>query len=44
MVTLVDESVKNRWEEEFDKGSNKDYPNIELVRLENGFLITVQVN
>ena len=37
MVTLVDESVKNRWEKEFDKGSNKDYPNIELVRLEKWF-------
>ncbi len=37
MVTLVDLSVKNRWEKEFDKGSNKDYPNIELVRLEKWF-------
>jgi ubiquinone/menaquinone biosynthesis C-methylase UbiE len=37
MVTLVDLTVKNRWEKEFDKGSNKDYPNIELVRLEKWF-------
>jgi ubiquinone/menaquinone biosynthesis C-methylase UbiE len=37
MINLVDLSVKNRWEEEFDKGSNKDYPNIELVRLEKWF-------
>ena len=37
MVTLVDLSVKNRWEKEFDKGSDKDYPNIELVRLEKWF-------
>ena len=31
MVTLVDLAVKNRWEKEFNKGSNKDYPNIKLV-------------
>ena len=37
MVTLVDLEVKNRWEKEFNKGSNKDYPNIELVRLEKWF-------
>ena len=37
MVTLVDLTVKNRWEKEFNKGSNKDYPNIELVRLEKWF-------
>jgi ubiquinone/menaquinone biosynthesis C-methylase UbiE len=37
MVTLVDLTVKNRWEKEFDKGSNKYYPNIELVRLEKWF-------
>ena len=37
MISLVDLSVKDRWEEEFDKGSNKDYPNIELVRLEKWF-------
>ena len=37
MITLVDLTVKNRWEKEFNKGSNKDYPNIELVRLEKWF-------
>ena len=37
MVALVDLSVKNRWEKEFDRGSDKDYPNIELVRLEKWF-------
>jgi ubiquinone/menaquinone biosynthesis C-methylase UbiE len=37
MVALVDLIVKNRWEKEFNKGSNKDYPNIELVRLEKWF-------
>jgi ubiquinone/menaquinone biosynthesis C-methylase UbiE len=37
MVTLVDLTVKNRWEKEFNKGSHKDYPNIELVRLEKWF-------
>ena len=31
MINLVDLSVKDRWEEEFDKGSNKDYPNIEIL-------------
>ena len=37
MITLVDSVVKNRWEKEFDSGTDKDYPNIELVRLEKWF-------
>ena len=37
MVTLVDELVKDRWEKEFDAGTDKNYPNIDLVRLEKWF-------
>jgi len=37
MVTLVDPIVKSRWEKEAKKGSNKSYPNIDLVRLEKWF-------
>ena len=37
MTTLVDESVRHRWEKEYAKGSEKNYPNIELVRLEKWF-------
>ena len=37
MVTLVDAIVKDRWEKEFKSGSDKNYPNIELVRLEKWF-------
>jgi len=37
MVTLVDEIVKDRWEKEFDAGTDKNYPNIDLVRLEKWF-------
>ena len=37
MTTLVDEAVRHRWEKEYAKGSEKNYPNIELVRLEKWF-------
>ena len=37
MTTLVDEAVRHRWEKEYAKGSEKKYPNIELVRLEKWF-------
>ena len=37
MTTLVDERVRNRWEKEYEKGSEKDYPNIEIVRLQKWF-------
>ena len=37
MTTLVDAIVKNRWEKEFKDGTDKDYPNIDLVRLEKWF-------
>ena len=33
MITLVDSVVKNRWEKDFDSGTDKDYPNIEVVKL-----------
>jgi len=37
MTTLVDEIVRHRWEDEYSRGSEKDYPNIELVRLQKWF-------
>ena len=40
MVTLVDAVVKSRWEKEAAGGSNKSYPNIDLVRLEKWFFET----
>ena len=41
MVTLVDPIVKSRWEKEAKKGTNKSYPNIDLVRLEKWFFKTL---
>jgi len=37
MTNLVDEVVRKRWEKEYSEGSEKDYPNIELVRLQKWF-------
>ncbi len=35
--TLVDQQVYDKWEIEYQKGSNKEYPSIDLVRLEHWF-------
>lgn len=36
-IPLVDADVASRWDAAFEKGSDKDYPSLDLVRLERWF-------